>query len=156
MEDEIRSLVIQATPTLLVLCGVGAETAGHLLTSAGENPEHMRSERAFEHRDGGAPIQASCGSSHCHRLNRGGDRAGSNDLHTIVMVRIRFDERTRGHVGRRAKEDLSKKDIMRGLERLLAREVHRALTSTPATHHSKRPRSSCLTAPGASGERKIP
>lgn len=66
-------------------------------------------------------------------LNRSGDRA-ANHAHTIVLVRMRFDERTRAYVERRTKEGLSKKDIMRCLKRLIAREVHRALASTPATH----------------------
>ena len=116
------------------LFGVSPETAGQLLVSAGDNPEHMRSERAFAHLAGVASILASSGRTHRHRLNRGGDRAANNALHTIVLVRMRFDERTRAYVERRIKEGLSKKDIMRCLERLVAREVYRALTSTPATH----------------------
>lgn len=47
---------------------------------------------------------------------------------------MRFDERTRAYVERRPKEGLSKKDIRRCLKRLVVREVHLALTSTPATH----------------------
>ncbi|MFE0133292.1 transposase [Streptomyces sp. NPDC059037] len=81
-----------------------------------------------------APIQSSSGRTHRHRLNRDGDRAANNALHAIVLVRMRFDERTRACVERRTKEGLSKKDIMRCLKRIVAREVHRALTSTPATH----------------------
>uniref|UniRef100_UPI0037DA338B transposase n=1 Tax=Streptomyces chengmaiensis TaxID=3040919 RepID=UPI0037DA338B len=118
----------------LHLFGVSRETACQLLTSAGDNPEHMRSERAFAHLAGVAPIPASVGRTHRHRRNRGGDRAANNLLHTIVLVRMPFDERTRAYVERRTKEGLSKKDIMRCLKRLLAREVYRALTSTPATH----------------------
>ncbi len=134
LDDEIGPLVKQAAPTLLELFGVSPEIAGQLLTSAGDNPEHMWFERAFVHLAGVAPIPASSGRTHRHRLNRGGDRAANNALHTIVLVRMRFDERTRAYVERRIKEGLSKKDIMRCLERLVAREVYRALTSTPATH----------------------
>ncbi|MGW0881285.1 hypothetical protein [Streptomyces sp. NPDC002671] len=47
---------------------------------------------------------------------------------------MRFDEHTRAYVERRTKRGLSKKDIMRCRKRIVAREVHRALTSTPATH----------------------
>ncbi|MFD3855619.1 IS110 family transposase, partial [Streptomyces cyaneofuscatus] len=66
-----------------------------------------------------------------HRLNRGGDRAANNALHTIVLTRTRFDERTRTYVERRTKEGLSKKDIMRCLKRFVAREVYHALTTKP-------------------------
>ncbi|MDW6058133.1 IS110 family transposase [Streptomyces sp. FXJ1.4098] len=134
LDTEIGPLAKQVAPTLLELFGVSPETAGQLLTSAGDNPEHMRSEGAFAHLAGVAPIPGSSGRTHRHRLNWGGDRAANNALHTIVLVHMRFDDRTRAYVERRTKEGLSKKDIMRCLKQLLAREVHRALTSTPATH----------------------
>jgi transposase len=135
LDAEITPLVQQAAPELLALFGVGVETAGQLLASAGDNPERMRSEAAFAHLTGVAPIPASSGRTHRHRLNRGGDRAANNALHTIVLVRMRHDERTRTYVARRTKEGLSKKDIMRCLKRFVAREVYRALTihSRPQT-----------------------
>ncbi|WP_455711437.1 IS110 family RNA-guided transposase [Streptomyces hirsutus] len=131
LDAEIGPLVKQAAPALLELFGVGPETAGQLLATAGDNPERMRSEGAFAHLAGVAPIPASSGRTHRHRLNRGGDRAANNALHTIVLTRMRFDERTRAYVERRTKEGLNKKDIMRCLKRFVAREVYRALTSTP-------------------------
>lgn len=131
LDAEIGPLVEQAAPALLELFGIGPETAGQLLVSAGDNPERMRSEGAFAHLAGVAPIPASSGRTHRHRLNRGGDRAANNALHTIVLTRMRFDDRTRAYVERRTKEGLSKKDIMRCLKRFVAREVYRALTTTP-------------------------
>lgn len=131
LDAEIGPLVKQAAPALLELFGVGPETAGQLLASAGDNPERMRSEGAFAHLAGVAPIPASSGRTHRHRLNRGGDRAANNALHTIVLTRMRFDARTRAYVERRTKEGLNKKDIMRCLKRFVARQVYRALTSTP-------------------------
>ncbi|MEU1510531.1 IS110 family transposase, partial [Kitasatospora sp. NPDC005748] len=133
LDAEIGPLVREAAPDLLALFGVGPETAGQLLASAGDNPERMRSEGAFAHLAGVAPIPASSGRTHRHRLNRGGDRAANNALHTIVLVRMRYDERTRAYVARRTKEGLSKKDITRCLKRFVAREVYRALTSTPTS-----------------------
>lgn len=130
LDAEIGPLVKQAAPQLLELFGVGPETAGQLLASAGDNPERMRSEAAFAHLAGVAPIPASSGRTHRHRLNRGGDRAANNALHTIVLTRMRFDERTRAYVERRTKQGLNKKDIMRCLKRFVAREVYRTLTST--------------------------
>ncbi|ROR42138.1 IS110 family transposase [Kitasatospora cineracea] len=132
-DTEIGPLVKKAAPALLELFGVGPESAGQLLASAGDNPERMRSEAAFAHLAGVAPIPASSGRTHRHRLNRGGDRAANNALHTIVLVRMRFDPRTRAYVERRTKEGMSKKDIMRCLKRFVAREVYRALASAPTT-----------------------
>jgi transposase len=130
LDAEIGPLVKQAAPELLALFGVGPETAGQLLASAGDNPERMRSESAFAHLAGVAPIPASSGRTHRHRLNRGGDRAANNALHTIVLVRMRYDERTRAYVERRTKEGLSKKDITRCLKRFVAREIYRAITAS--------------------------
>lgn len=142
LDTEIAPLVTQAAPALLTLFGVGPETAGQLLTSAGDNPERMRSEAAFAHLTGVAPIPASSGRTHRHRLNRGGDRAANNALHTIVLVRMRYDQRTRTYTERRTRQGMSKKDIMRCLKRFVAREIYRALTSTPTeqtTQHNPTP-----------------
>ncbi|MFD7903592.1 IS110 family transposase [Kitasatospora sp. NPDC059747] len=132
LDAAIGPLVRRAAPELIALFGVGPETAGQLLASAGDNPERMRSEGAFAHLAGVAPIPASSGRTHRYRLNRGGDRAANNALHTIVLVRMRYDERTRAYVARRTKEGLSKKDIIRCLKRFVAHEVYRALTGTAA------------------------
>ncbi|MBM9624383.1 transposase [Streptomyces zhihengii] len=67
LDTEISPLVRQAAPKLLELFGVGPETAGQLLASAGDNPERMRSEGAFAHLAGVAPIPASSGRTHRHR-----------------------------------------------------------------------------------------
>ena len=134
LDAQITPLVRTAAPDLLALYGVGTETAGQLLTTAGDNPERMRSEAAFAHLAGVAPVPASSGRTHRHRLNRGGDRAANNALHTIVLVRMRYDERTRAYVERRTREGLSKKEIMRCLKRFVAREVYRALIAAPPAH----------------------
>lgn len=139
LDAQIAPLVRQAAPRLLDLFGAGPETAGQLLVSAGQNPERMRSEAAFAHLTGTAPLPASSGRTHRHRLNRGGDRAANNALHTIVLVRMRYDPRTRTYVQRRTREGLSKKDIIRCLKRFVAREVYHALiadSSTPTDHET--------------------
>jgi transposase len=133
LDAQIAPLVHQVAPRLLDLFGAGPETAGQLLVSAGENPERMRSEAAFAHLTGAAPIPASSGRTHRHRLNRGGDRAANNALHTIVLVRMRYDQRTRTYVERRTRDGLSKKEIMRCLKRFVAREVYHALIADSST-----------------------
>ncbi|MFE7041140.1 IS110 family transposase [Streptomyces atratus] len=74
LDAELGPLTRQAAPVLLELYGVGPETAGQLLASAGDNPERMRSEAAFAHLAAVAPIPASSGRTHRHRLNRGGEQ----------------------------------------------------------------------------------
>jgi hypothetical protein len=91
----------------------------------------MRSEAAFTHLCGLAPIPASSGKTHRHRLNRGGDRATNNALYTVVLTRLRLDERTRHYVARRTAEGLSRREIIRCLQRYVAREHYQVLVSLP-------------------------
>lgn len=126
-DREIGPLVTKAAPRLIALPGVGPETAGQLLASAGDNPDRLRSEAAFAHLCGVAPVPASSGRTNRHRLNRGGDRQANNALHTIVLVRMKYDQRTKDYVTRRTTEGMVKKDIIRCLKRFVAREIYRHL-----------------------------
>jgi transposase len=130
---QLQELVTSAAPALLVLPGVGVETAGQLLVTAGDNPQRLRSEAAFAHLCGAAPIPASSGRTDRHRLNRGGDRRANNALWRIALVRMRCHPPTRAYVERRTKQGLSKLDIMRCLKRYIAREIYQHLTSPPPT-----------------------
>ena len=80
LDTQLRTLVAAAAPTLVALPGVGVDTAGQLLVTAGDNPERLRCEAAFAHLCGVAPIPASSGRTDRHRLNRGGDRQANNAL----------------------------------------------------------------------------
>jgi transposase len=116
---------VAATAPELVACyGVGTDTAGALLVSAGDNPDRLRSEAAFAHLCGVAPIDASSGLTSRKRLNRGGDRIANEALWRIVMVRMVSDPRTRAYVDRRSKEGRSKREIIRSLKRYVARELY--------------------------------
>ncbi|WP_030980978.1 IS110 family transposase [Streptomyces sp. NRRL S-1824] len=128
-DADLEPLVAQAAPSLVELVGIGTETAAQLLITAGDNPDRLRSEASFAHLCGAAPIAASSGRTHRHRLNRGGDRQANRALHTIALVRMRYDPRTRHYVARRTAEGMSKKDIFRCLKRFIAREVYKHLTS---------------------------
>ncbi len=107
--------------------GVGTDTAGALLVSAGDNPERLRSEAAFAHHCGVSPIDASSGLTVRKRLNRGGDRIANQALWRIVMVRMVHDHATRSYVERRTRERRSKREIIRSLKRYLARQLYRHL-----------------------------
>ncbi|URN14615.1 IS110 family transposase [Streptomyces sudanensis] len=132
-DAELKPLVAQTVPDLVALPGVGTETAAQLLITAGDNPNRLRSEASFAHLCAAAPIPASSGRTHRHRLNRGGDRQANNALHTIALVRMRYDTRTKDYVIRRTAEGMSKKDILRCLKRFIAREVYKHLISSQTT-----------------------
>jgi transposase len=126
-DRRLRPAVARTAPTLSRLFGAGPDVAGQLLATAGDNPDRLRCEAALAHLCGAAPIPASSGRTDRHRLNRGGDRAANNALHTIALSRMRYEPRTRAYVERRTKQGLSKKEIMRCLKRYIVREVHTAL-----------------------------
>ena len=126
-DKRLRPLVARTAPRLSALTGVGAEVAGQLLTTAGDNPDRLRSEAALAHLCGTAPLPASSGRTNRHRLNRGGDRQANRALYTIALCRMRYHPTTQAYVERRTKQGLTKKEIMRCLKRYLVREVHTAL-----------------------------
>jgi transposase len=124
LDELIVPLVTVRAPGLLSLYGVGPDTAAMLLVAAGDRPERLRSEAAWAHMCGVAPIPASSGKTRRHRLNRGGNREANYALWRIVITRMSAHPATRAYVERRAKEGLSKKEIIRCLKRYVAREVY--------------------------------
>jgi transposase len=127
LDDLIVPLVTARAPGLLALYGVGPDTAALLLVAAGDHPERLRSEVAWAHLCGTAPIPASSVKVRRHRLNRGGNREANHALWRIVITRMSAHPATRAYAGRRAKEGLSKKEILRCLKRYVAREVYHHL-----------------------------
>jgi transposase len=131
LDERLEQLAAEAAPALVALKGVGTDTAVALLITAGDNPERLRSEAAFAHLCGVAPVQASSGRVKRHRLNRGGNREANRALYVLVLGRMSWDERTRDYVARRTAEGKSKREIVRCLKRFVAREIYRTLTATP-------------------------
>ena len=127
LDELIVPLVTARAPGLLALHGVGADTAARLLIAAGDHPARLRSEAAWAHLCGTAPIPASSGKVTRWRLNRGGDRDANHALWRIVICRMKSHPATRAYVARRSKEGLSKKEIIRCLKRYVAREVYHQL-----------------------------
>lgn len=133
LDAVIAPLVKDINPALLELNGVGPDVAGQLLVTAGQNTDRLRSEAAFAMLCGVAPIPASSGRTHRHRLNRGGDRQANAAIYRVVLCRMRWDPRTRAYVQRRTAEGLSKKDIINCLKRLIARELYYVLRTPSPT-----------------------
>lgn len=127
LDAHLATLVQQINPALLALKGVGVDVAGQLLVTAGGNPERVRTEAAFAMLCGVAPLPASSGKTRRHRLNRGGDRQANCALYRVTLSRLRWDPRTRAYMQRRTAEGLSKKEIIRCLKRMIAREIHPVL-----------------------------
>ena len=108
LESQLGRIVAGVAPELVAAKGIGAETAAVLLMAAGDNPERLRSEAAFAHLCGVAPVPASSGNTVRHRPNRRGNREANWALYMIVVGRLRTDERTRRYAAKRSAEGKTK------------------------------------------------
>ena len=137
LDRAIKTILDTIAAPLLARHGVGYETAGALLCTAGDNPERITTEASFASLCGTAPVPISTGNSNRRRLNRAGDRRGNSALWTIVMVRLRSRHApTVAYLERRIAEGHSKRDAIRCLKRFVAREVYgdiQSITTTQAT-----------------------
>jgi transposase len=133
LDDVLAPLVTAINPGLLTVNGVGIDTAGQLLVTAGENHHRITSEAAFAMLCGVAPIPASSGKTVRYRLNRGGDRQANAALYRVTLSRLRWDPRTRAYMQRRTTDGLTKKEIIRCLKRYIARELYQHITNPQPT-----------------------
>jgi len=58
LDRQVAPIVRKAAPRTTALFGVGPDVAAQLLTTAGDNPDRLRSEAALAHLCGAAPIPA--------------------------------------------------------------------------------------------------
>jgi transposase len=124
LDHHLHAILDDVAKPLIAKHGVGYETAGQLLVTAGDNPDRLRHESSYAALCGSSPVKAHSGkSTRHHRLNRGGDRQANAALWTVVLTRMSNHPPTRDYVARRTKEGLSKPEIMRCLKRYLAREL---------------------------------
>ena len=124
LDQELDRLTKAYCARLRSRMGVGPYCAAILVTTAGDNPDRLKSEASLASLCGVNPLPASSGKTIRHRLNRGGNRAANNALWTIALVRSRSDPRTREYVARRTQEGLTTKEIYRCLKRYIVRELY--------------------------------
>jgi transposase len=132
IDRELAQLTRRLCPRLLAEHGIGPLCAAQVLVSA-TDPNRLRSEPAFAALAGVSPIEASSGPLKRHRLNRGGDRQLNWALHMSALNRIRYHPETRSYYQRLLDRGKTKREAIRIAKRALARRLHRALTTTPAT-----------------------
>ena len=125
VDTALRTLVSAIAPRTMALYGLGPDTTGQLLTTAGDNPDRLRSEAAFACLTGAAPQDASSGNSDHQRLSRAGDRHANAALYRIVVTRLAGQETTRAYLADRLSPNGgNKKHLIRCLKRYVAREVY--------------------------------
>jgi transposase len=130
LDADMKPLIDEVAPGLIAVFGVGYHVAATLLIAAGDNPHRIRSEAAWAHLCGVAPIPASSGKVQRHRLNRGGNRQANSALHKIMLTRMAYDDRTRNYMTKRTRDGKTLGETSRMLKRYIAREVYHHLPST--------------------------
>jgi transposase len=131
LDAHLDALVRVTAPQLLEVFGVGMDTAAILLVAAGDNAERIRSEAAWAHLCGVAPIPAGSGkTNNRHRLNPGGNRQANHALWRIVLTRLgQREPRTAAYMQRRLAAGRTKPEIIRSLKRYVAREIYPLLSA---------------------------
>jgi len=130
LSAEMKPLIEGFAPALMQIHGVGYDTAAKLLIAAGDNPHRIRSEAAWAHLCGVAPIPASSGKTQRHRLNRGGNRQANSAIYRIMLTRMSNEQRTRDYIARRSADGKTMGEIARMLKRYIAREIYKTLPTT--------------------------
>ncbi len=127
LDRALTGLVTPVAPRLLTLPQVGVHAAAQLLVTFGQAPHRIASDAKFARLIGVAPIPASSGKTNRMRLHTGGDRQANKTVHMIAVGRLRSHQPAINYLHRRLSEGLSKKDAIRAMKRLIARELHGAL-----------------------------
>jgi transposase len=125
-DRDIADKVREADTTLTQIPGVGTFIAAKILGEVGEI-SRIRSKASFASLSGTAPLIASSGQTHRHRLNRRGNRQLNWALHYIALVQARTTEDAKAYLARQREAGKSHREGMRCLKRHLSNVVYRHL-----------------------------
>ena len=128
MNRRLTSSVEATGTTLTEIPGVGPFIAAKILGEVGD-PSRVRSKAAFAALSGPAPLQASSGKTHRHRLNRGGNRQLNWALHYIALAQARALPEAQAYIARQREAGKSHREAMRCLKRQLSNVVYRRLVA---------------------------
>ena len=126
LEREIRGLMRELAPELLVIPGCSAISAAHLLGQVA-GFSRFKGEAAFAMHTGCAPLSVSSGKSDRHRLNRCGNRKLNSVIHMIALTQARMHPPATTYMERKQGEGMSFREALRCLKRLIARTVFKTM-----------------------------
>lgn len=129
---ELDRRVRAVAPALLEIPGCAALTAAKLVAEIA-NVDRFATEARFAMHAGVAPLQASSGGTHRHRLNRRGNRQLNAALHRIAITQLRMHDPAKTFVARKKAEGMSNREALRCLKRQLARRVFNTMRTIDST-----------------------
>jgi transposase len=124
LKARLEKQVIATGSTLLELPGVGVISAARILGETGD-VRRFRDHNAYASANGTAPIPASSGATHRHRVNRGGNRLLNEALHTVALVQNRGVGPGKDYIDRQRANGKSYREAMRSLKRRLSDVIYR-------------------------------
>lgn len=126
--ERLKQLVLATGSTLMDLPGVGPVSAARILGETGD-VRRFRDHNAYASANGTAPIPASSGATHRHRVNRGGNRLLNEALHTVALVQNRGVGPGKAYIDRQRANGKSYREAMRSLKRRLSDVIYRTLVA---------------------------
>jgi transposase len=132
LERELAALVAAQQPRLLALPGVGPLTAAKLIAEIA-GIDRFSSPAKLARLAGIAPIPASSGARHRHRLDRGGNRQINTAVHRVAITQLRWHPPAAAYIARRTADGKTKREAIRCLKRHLIRTIFNAMTPPALT-----------------------
>ena len=123
-------LITAHAPRLLACHVVGPVTVAQLLATAGSNPDRLRGDAALAALCGASPGAGLVWKHHPAPAQPWRRPRGNNALWVIAHVRTISDPRTRTFGAKRTATGNSRKEIMRMLQRYIARELYPLIIDT--------------------------
>jgi transposase len=130
LETQLAPLVTSSAPQLLAEPGCSVLTAAKLIGEIA-GADRFRTDAQLARMAGVAPIPASSGHRHRHRLDRGGNRQLNAALHRLAINKARLCPTTADYLARKQAEGKTRTEALRCLKRHLARHILHLL-KTPA------------------------
>ena len=125
-EKELHQLISTTGSTLRDLHGIGPANAARLLGDVGDVTRFADNGR-FASWNGTAPLDASSGDQHRHRLSRAGNRRINRVLHIMAVVQLRTDTKGRRYYDRKVAAGKTTMEAMRCLKRRLSDIVYKQM-----------------------------
>lgn len=126
LKDELDTLTQLHNPALRAQAGCGPVNTAILIGHTA-GAQRFATDAKFARQTGTAPIPASSGNTHRHRLDRGGDRQLNYAIHIIALYRARTDPTTRAYLDRQHARGKTHREAIRSLKRHIARHIWRTL-----------------------------
>jgi transposase len=125
---QLTELVHATGSNLLQLYGIGPSGAARLIGDIGDIAR-FASRGHFASWNGTAPLDASSGDQHRHRLSRAGNRRINRVLHIMAVAQLRRDTEGRAYFRRKLAAGKTPMEAMRALKRRLSDIVYRQMVN---------------------------